>query len=82
MNDTTPRAEALVLELLKKKTPAERLAMTGDMFAAARAFMEIGLRAEGLKEGTLAWKLAILDRTYGEEISQRLRQQLIARWST
>ncbi len=81
MNDTTPRAEALVLSLLKKKSPHERLAMMGDMFAAAQSFMHSALTEQGLIEGTLPWKLAILDRMYGTEISARLRQRIIERWS-
>jgi hypothetical protein len=81
MNDTSPRAEALVLELLRKKTPEQRAAMAAEMFDAARASMESALRAEGLVPNSPGWKLALLDRTYGAEVSARLRAQLVARWS-
>ena len=81
MNDTSPRADALVLALLKRKTPTERFAMTCDMFAASRAFMESALAEQGLDRGSVEWKLAILDRTYGEEISPTHRRRLIERWS-
>lgn len=81
MNDTSPRAEALVLALLREKTPLERFAMTCDMFAAARVLMESALVEKGLERGSVEWKLAILDRTYGDEISSTHRRQLIERWS-
>lgn len=81
MNDTSPRAEALVLALLRAKTPLERFAMTCDMFNAARAFMESALVQQGLERGSVEWKLAILDRTYGDEISPAHRRQLVERWS-
>jgi hypothetical protein len=81
MNDTSPKVDALVRELLLRKTPEERFRMVGEMFAATRAFMEMGLEAQGLKRGTAAWKLAILDRTYGDEISASQRARLIQRWT-
>ncbi len=81
MNDTSPRAEALVLRLLREKTPEERFLMMCGMWAASRAFMEAGLRAEGLVPDSVAWKVATLDRTYGSEISPKRRAQLIARWT-
>lgn len=81
MNDTSPRVEALVLALLRKKTPEERFAMACDMFAASRAFMESALAEQGLERGSVEWKLAILDRTYGAEIAPAHRRRLIERWS-
>lgn len=80
MNDAAPRTERLFIELARK-TPAQRVAMGAQMFDAARALLEAALRKEGLTPGTLDWKLALLDRTYGSEISPRLRQRLIERWS-
>ncbi len=80
MNDTTPRANALVVELLRRKTPWQRLDMVCDMYAAARSFMETALEEQGLIAGTAEWKLAVLDRMYGAEISPRKRRALLARW--
>jgi hypothetical protein len=80
MNDTLPRAEALVRTLLMRRSGEERLKMAGDMFSAARTLMEASLRAEGLQPGSVEWKLRLLDRTYGDEISPAVRRRLIERW--
>ena len=80
MNDTLPRAEALVRSLLLRRSGQERLKMAADMFSASRAIMSASLEAEGLEPGSVAWRLRLLDRTYGEEISPAVRQRLLARW--
>jgi hypothetical protein len=80
MNDTSPRAHALVLELLRRKTSQQRVEMMGDMFSAARAFLATSLQAQGLVPGTVAFKVAVLDRMYGNEVSPAQRQRLIAHW--
>ncbi len=81
MNDTSPRAAALVLRLLDRKSPSECVEMMGGMFEASRAFMTSALTRDGIIVGTLEWRLALLERTYGGDISSRHRQQLIERWS-
>jgi len=43
--------------------------------------MRSALVQKGLERGTVEWNLAILDRTYGDEISPTHRRQLIERWS-
>lgn len=81
MNDTSPRAAALVLRLLRQRTPGQCVAMMSDMFQASRALMASALRAAGLEEHSLEWKLAVLDRTYGAEISARHRERLTRHWA-
>jgi hypothetical protein len=80
MNDTLPRAEALVRALLLRRSGEERLMMAADMFAASRALMAASLREEGLQPDSAEWKLRLLDRTYGAEISPAVRRRLIERW--
>lgn len=80
MNDTLPRAEALVKELMMKRSGEERLKMAAGMFSAARALMAAALQAQGLKPGTVEWNLQLLDRTYGSEVSPAQRRRLIERW--
>ena len=82
MNDTLPRAEALVRTLLLKRSGEERLKMAADMFAASRTIMAASLHAEGLQPGSAEWKLRLLDRTYGAEISPAVRRRLLERWRT
>lgn len=80
MNDTLPRAEALVRTLLLRRSGEERLKMGADMFSASRALIAASLREEGLVPGSVAWKLRLLERTYGSEISPTHRQHLLERW--
>ncbi len=80
MNDTLPRAEALVRTLLLRRSGEERLKMGADMFSASRALIAASLREQGLVPGTVEWKLRLLDRTYGSEIPAAHRQCLLKRW--
>ncbi|MCP3062761.1 hypothetical protein LXT21_28645 [Myxococcus sp. K38C18041901] len=80
MKDTLPRAEALVRSLLLRKSGEERLVMGADMFSAARALVAASLREQGLTRGSAEWKLGLLDRTYGSEISPAHRRRLVERW--
>lgn len=80
MKDTLPRAEQLVRTLMLRRSGEERLKMAAGMFSASRALMAASFLAEGLKPGTAEWKLRLLDRTYGSEISPAVRGRLIARW--
>ena len=80
MKDTLPRAEALIRTLMLQRSAQERLKMAAGMFSASRALMAASFLAEGLKPGTVEWKLRLLDRTYGSEISPTLRRRLIERW--
>ena len=42
--DTSPEARRLLIEILRKKTPAEKLAMVDDLIETARLFAVSGLR--------------------------------------
>lgn len=42
--DTSPEARRLLIEILRKKTPAEKLAMVDDLVAMARVLTMTGLR--------------------------------------
>lgn len=80
MTDTLPRAETLVRTLLLRRSGEERLKMGADMFSASRALIVAALREEGLVPGSVEWKLRLLDRTYGSEISPAHRERLLKRW--
>lgn len=80
MNDTLPRAEALVRALLLQRSGEERLKMAAGMFSASRALIAASLRAEGLRPGSAEWKLRLLERTYGSELSPAVHRRLLARW--
>ncbi|WP_164012211.1 hypothetical protein [Pyxidicoccus trucidator] len=80
MDDTLPRAEALVRTLLLQRSGEERLKMGAGMFSASRALIAASLREEGLVPGSVEWKLRLLDRTYGSEVSPAQRQRLLERW--
>ena len=80
MNDTLPRAEALVRALLLRRSGQERLRMAAGMFTASRALMAASFSTEGLQPGSAEWKLRLLDRTYGAEISPAVRRRLLEHW--
>ncbi len=78
MNDTSPRAEKLMRELLMKRSGEERLRMGFSMYDAARAILEAGLRAEGLVEGTVEWRRRFLERMYGDELRPEVIERVAA----
>ena len=83
MNDTAPWAAEKVAELLRQRTPAERVAMASAMFTNARALMAAGLRAQypGITDTELTAR--IFERTYRADFApeawSRLWEQMRAR---
>ncbi|HEY2954796.1 MAG TPA: hypothetical protein VGK89_06070 [Candidatus Eisenbacteria bacterium] len=62
--DTSPEARRILIELLRKKTPAEKLAMVGGLAATAREFALAGLRmrhpeADAEELETRYWRLVL-----------------------
>ena len=77
MSDTGAEVEARVRTLLMKRSAVERLEMGFEMFETARAMMAAGLAAEGLERGTEEWRIAVLSRTYRDDLSGAQRQRFI-----
>ena len=59
-----------MIELLKKRTPAERLAMGCSMFDTARALMRAGIKTQSPHISTAELRIQMLRRTYGFELSE------------
>ena len=60
--DTDARAEAVMIERLRRMTPAERLRRSFDLRATALALARVGLRRRygELPEREVRWRLAAL----------------------
>jgi hypothetical protein len=76
VKDTTPKMEARFHEMLMRRTPEERARMCLDMFDSARALVVASLKTQGLEPGTLAFRKALLLRTYGGELTA----EQVRRW--
>jgi len=79
VNDTSPKVAALMHELLMKRTPEERALMGFSMFDSVRKLVEAGLRAAGLVEGTVAYRLRFLERMYGDELRPEQKARIASR---
>ena len=78
LSDTHPDAERVQIELLRRKTPAERLAM-------ARRLSELVVRMsrEAIARGHPDWtprqvNLAWMEISYGRELADEVREHLDA----
>ena len=65
MNDTTPEIEKIQFELMMKKTPNERIALSCEMFMSARELFLASLPKD-LSEKEIKKRLYF--RTYGEHL--------------
>ena len=74
--DTSPEARRILIELLRKKTPAEKLAMVADLVATARALAMSGLRlrhpgASPEELETRYWQLVLGPEAAGRALEAR-----------
>lgn len=76
MNDTSPKVEALVQELLMQRSGWERMLMGFDMYETARAIVEGSLEAEGLIRGSVEFRRRLLQRLYGDELSPEVIEKI------
>lgn len=72
MRDTNPRATARYYELLREKSPAERLEMASALTSVVRELSLAGIRRDSpnLTQRQLQAKLA--ERMYGRDVAVRL----------
>ena len=79
MNDTSPKVEALVHELLMRRSGWERMCMGFEMYESARTILESSLAAEGLVRDSVEWRRRFLERMYGNELSPEVIEKVAAR---
>jgi len=79
VNDTPPKVEQLVRQLVMRRTPQERLLMCFSMYDFARELVEASLKAEGLVEGTYAFRRRFLERMYAGELRPEVIDAVAAR---
>jgi hypothetical protein len=70
VNDTEPWAAEAVAELMRQRTPGERVRMASSMFATARELMLAGLRAEHPDASPEEMRMLVLERTYRADFSE------------
>lgn len=79
MNDTPPSIEAKMDELLRSRTPEERMRMGASMFDAARAMALAGIRRDHPELGAAGIRRALFLRFYGDDFDPAQRER-IADW--
>jgi hypothetical protein len=71
MNDTPPRIHAKMVELMKAKSPAERLKMGSSMFDMARTMVLASIKTEDPRER----RRQLFLRFYGQDFSPAQRER-------
>ncbi len=79
MRDTPPEVQARYRALLLARTPAERLEMAGDMFAAAKALALGGIWARFGDLEPAELRVQLFLRLYGNDFAPEQRKRLEAR---
>ena len=80
MNDTGPKVERLLRNLLMAKSGEERLAMGCSMFDDAKAIALAGLRAEWPGMDDIECRIQLLRRLYGPDLGESGFQRVSARF--
>ena len=72
MNDTSPAAQRRYDELLRQRTPAQRLAIAMSLSRAVRTMAIAGIRAANPNASARKITVYLAARLYGEEVAKRL----------
>ena len=79
--DTTPEAEALYFQLLRKKSGAQRLKMASQMNTTVRTLAMSGLRERYPSEDETQLKIRLAELLYGADIAAQIAVRLRERHS-
>jgi hypothetical protein len=77
MRDTSADIEARFHARLMELTPAERLAMAGDMFDTAKTLVLAAIRAQGIHSRQEVRRLLFL-RFYGQDFDEASKAEILA----
>ncbi len=81
MNDTEPKVENKVRELMMKKTPEERLKMGCSMFGFSKTIIQASLLGTE-KNNPSDLKKRLFLRLYGREMDENMRKKIAAYFSS
>jgi hypothetical protein len=81
MNDTEPKIEQKMKELMKKKTAEDRLKMGCSMFSFSKIIIQASLQeTENIQQPDLKKKLFL--RLYGKEMDEETKGKIAAYFSS
>jgi hypothetical protein len=70
--DTSPEARRMLIEILRKKSPAEKLAMIDDAFETARELTMTGLRMRHPHATPAELRVLYLEHLLGRELAAKV----------
>ena len=79
--DTSPEARRILIEILRRKSPAEKLAMVDDAFATARELTMTGLHLRHPGASSSELEVLYLEHLLGPERARRVLAATRARES-
>ena len=82
MNDGSARAEARFLGLLMARSPAQRLAMAGHMFATAKSLVCAGILEEHGSLDPDELRRHLFLRLYAQDFGETERARIFNAWKT
>lgn len=79
MNDTSPEMQAKMVELISKKSPAQRLAMGSSMFDFSKRLIIRALLEKNPHLSPQELKVELFKIFYGNDFSAEQRERIIRR---
>ena len=76
LTDTHPEAEKVQLDLLRKKTPAERFALMRSLTAFVTGLSRRSLMQAHPELSEAELRIKIIELQYGKELAERVRNYL------
>lgn len=71
-SDTRPEIEAMLRDMLRKATPAQKMAMAGQMYATMKVLALVGLRERHPDENPAQIRRRLADLLLGAELAEKV----------
>ena len=81
MNDTDPKIELKIRELMMKKTSEERLKMGCSMFSFSKAIVQSSILQETANVKSSNFKEKLFLRFYANEMDEKMKKKIAAYFS-
>ena len=81
MSHTSAEVEARFRRLMLARSPEERLAMTCDMFATAKALVRAGIVKEVGSKGPIQMREYLFLRLYGNDFPETEKAKILNSWN-
>ena len=77
MNDTHPRIAQLVIDMMQKKSPEERLLMSSSMHATSKFLVIEAIKRSHVNISPVALRQELFLKFYGDDFSSKEKEKIL-----